>query len=74
MFAIFLYSIFSLLSFILLNRFYSNLVARTKINDQLREKEKLAAVGRFAASISHEVRNPLASLKGFTQLQQEKHP
>jgi signal transduction histidine kinase len=71
---IFLFSAFSVLSFMLLNRFYSNLIVRTQMNDELRHTEKLAAVGQFATSISHEVRNPLASLKGFTQLQHEKHP
>ncbi|MGD7022805.1 ATP-binding protein [Rossellomorea vietnamensis] len=72
--AIFLYGIFSLISFIMLNRYISNMKTRIKMNDELRHAEKLAAVGRFATSISHEVRNPLASLKGFTQLQHEKHP
>jgi signal transduction histidine kinase len=69
-----LYVIISAVAYIFLSRFHSNLETRLKLNDELRHKEKLAAVGRFATSISHEVRNPLASLKGFTQLQHEKHP
>ncbi|WP_421384015.1 ATP-binding protein [Bacillus salacetis] len=69
-----LYGIVSVVSYIFLSRFHSNLETRLKLNDELRHTEKLAAVGRFATSISHEVRNPLASLKGFTQLQHEKHP
>ncbi|TYR99657.1 two-component sensor histidine kinase [Rossellomorea vietnamensis] len=68
------YIILSAISYMFLSRFYSNLEVRLKLNDELRHAEKLAAVGRFATSISHEVRNPLASLKGFTQLQHEKHP
>ncbi|MGM0846328.1 MAG: ATP-binding protein [Bacillota bacterium] len=72
--AIFLYGVFSLMSYIILNRYLSNLKTRIQMNDELRHAEKLATVGRFATSISHEVRNPLASLKGFTQLQHEKHP
>lgn len=45
---------------------------------QLREMEakslretRLAAVGRLAASLAHEIRNPLASLSGAAQLLQE---
>ncbi len=36
--------------------------------EKLQEKEKLAAIGKMAAGIVHEVRNPLATIKGFVQL------
>ena len=34
----------------------------------LQKRDKLAVVGQMAAGVAHEIRNPLTSLKGFTQL------
>ncbi|WP_079912080.1 PAS domain-containing sensor histidine kinase [Paenibacillus sp. 32352] len=40
----------------------------------LLQAEKLTAVGQLAASIAHEIRNPLTSLKGFVQLIEQTLP
>jgi len=41
-------------------------------HERLIESEKMAALGRLSATLSHELRNPLAGLKGASQLLQRK--
>jgi signal transduction histidine kinase len=72
--AVWMLILMAVIAFVLLIRFISYLKAINSINEELRQKEKLAVIGQMAAAIGHEIRNPLASLKGFTQLQQERSP
>jgi signal transduction histidine kinase len=72
--AVWMLILMAVIAFVLLIRFISYLKASNSINEELRQKEKLAVIGQMAAAIGHEIRNPLASLKGFTQLQQERSP
>jgi signal transduction histidine kinase len=69
-----IYVILSAIAFVILIRFDSYIRSLTEVHEELRRKEKLAVVGQMAAAIGHEIRNPLSSLKGFTQLQQERYP
>ena len=39
-----------------------------RLEAQVRQKERLAAVGTLAAGMSHEIRNPLSAIKIFVQL------
>ena len=70
----FIYAILAAIAFVILNRFESYIHSVNKAHEELRRKEKLAVIGQMAAAIGHEIRNPLSSLKGFTQLQQERNP
>ncbi len=40
----------------------------TIVQQQLAHKDSLLEVGQLAASVAHEIRNPITTLKGFTQL------
>ena len=42
-----------------------------EMEQKVRSSEKLAAVGKLAASIAHEIRNPLASISGCVQMLKE---
>jgi nitrogen-specific signal transduction histidine kinase len=43
----------------------------TRIYEQLKERDRLAALGQMAAGLAHEIRNPLASIKGAAQFIEE---
>jgi two-component system, NtrC family, sensor histidine kinase PilS len=47
---------------------FQDLTAIRALEETSRRKDRLAAVGRLAASIAHEIRNPLAAMRGSIQM------
>ncbi len=47
---------------------FQDLTEIIRMEESLRTSEKLAAVGKLAAGIAHEIRNPLAGISGSAQL------
>ncbi|MEJ9230160.1 PAS domain S-box protein [Peribacillus butanolivorans] len=44
-----------------------DITERKQTEEMLHRQDKLAAVGQLAAGVAHEIRNPLTSMKGFTE-------
>ena len=50
---------------------FQDLTRLKKVEEQLKRSDRLAAVGRLASGMAHEIRNPLASISGSVQLLME---
>ncbi|MFJ9382435.1 PAS domain S-box protein [Peribacillus sp. NPDC101481] len=47
-----------------------DITERKQSEEMLHRQDKLAAVGQLAAGVAHEIRNPLTSMKGYTEFLQ----
>ena len=47
---------------------FKDLTERKKLLEMLRQSERMAAVGELSAAISHEIRNPLASINNAVEM------
>ncbi|MDN5363793.1 MAG: two-component system, sporulation sensor kinase [Eubacteriales bacterium] len=54
-------------------QFFRDTTRRRLLEDSIAQAEKLTLVGKIAAGLAHEIRNPLTAVRGFLQLMAEKH-
>ncbi len=47
---------------------FQDLSEVTRLREEVRQKDRLAAVGQMAATVAHEIRNPLGGIEGFAAL------
>jgi len=47
---------------------FTDLTREKEMSARVRESDRLAAIGELAASIAHEIRNPLASIRGSVEM------
>jgi two-component system sensor histidine kinase PilS (NtrC family) len=47
---------------------FQDLTALRRAEDELRQADRLAALGTLAAQLAHEIRNPLAAMRGSAQM------
>jgi len=53
--------------FSVIHNYYSVENTLEKTRERAQRAEKLAAIGKLAAGVAHEIRNPLSSIRGFAQ-------
>ncbi|OIJ12948.1 hypothetical protein BKP35_10310 [Anaerobacillus arseniciselenatis] len=49
----------------------NDITDRKKVEEMVLRSEKLSLIGELAAGVAHEIRNPLTSLKGYTEFLQD---
>lgn len=53
--------------------FFRELTEKARLEEQLRQAEKLSALGQMISGIAHELNNPLAVIKGYLDLILSRH-
>lgn len=69
-----LYSVFTIICWIIFLRVQSYVRTLEMMDKEIKQTEKLAAVGKMATVIGYKIRRPLANLKKLVNKQADKHP
>lgn len=51
---------------------FRDITLMRQYESQLKENERMAALGEMGLNVAHEIKNPLTAVKGFTQLMQKR--
>lgn len=70
-FSIFIYSIISWLTLLSVVFIFENLNKQIELESKVKRAETINVVGQLAASVAHEVRNPMTAVRGFLQLMKD---
>jgi PAS domain S-box-containing protein len=52
---------------------FNDMTVLRKLEEQVRRNDRLSSIGTLAAGMAHEIKNPLVSIKTFTQLLPERY-
>lgn len=52
---------------------FADMTLLKKMEEQIRRTDRLASIGTLSAGMAHEIKNPLVTIKTFTQLLPEQH-
>ena len=67
------YIVINIFTVLLSVYFIEEMIEKYKMKEKLQRAEKFYIASELAASIAHEIHNPLTTVHGFTQLLNEKH-
>lgn len=75
-------AVFTAFTYVVVTRYENTLIRKTAerlraenvvMTEKIKQSERLAVLGRMAASLAHEIRTPLTSIKNLAQLLEEEY-
>lgn len=73
MYDLFLFTLIDIIGLFISIMINESIIDRQYMKEEIRQAEKIKALGELSASIAHEIRNPLTVVKGFLQFMNERN-